>query len=90
MSRRPIFGIVNLVIFILSLFLLLRLGPLSGLIRNSFNFIDRVYSSISPSNYYLDAIQLGMEFNDNNGTAILGYTLYYWALNNVTLIGQSH
>mgnify|MGYP001770664726 CR=1 FL=1 len=64
--------------------------PLSELIRDSFNFINRVYPSITPSSYYLDAIQLGMEFNDDNGTAILGYTLYYWELNNTTLIGQSH
>ncbi|WP_252900565.1 hypothetical protein [Vulcanisaeta sp. JCM 14467] len=44
--------------------------------RDSFNLIDKIYTSITPSSYYLDAMQLGMKFDDDNGTAILGYTLY--------------
>ncbi|PVU69150.1 hypothetical protein DDW09_04885 [Sulfolobus sp. SCGC AB-777_L09] len=52
--------------------------PLSYLIIHSFYFIDKVFPSLSASEYYLDAIQVGMEFNDENGYADLGYSLYGW------------
>ncbi len=54
--------------------------PLSYFIITSFTFIDKVFPSLSPSQYYLDAMQLGMEFNDKNGYVNLGYILYYWYL----------
>jgi hypothetical protein len=36
------------------------------------------YLSLSASKYYLDAIGVGIKFNDENGYADLGYTLYRW------------
>jgi len=52
--------------------------PLSYLIIRSIYFVDKVFPSLSASEYYLDAIQVGMEFNDENGYADLGYALYGW------------
>jgi hypothetical protein len=54
--------------------------PLSQLIVESFTFIDKVFPSISASEYYLDAIQVGMEFNDVDGSVFAGYTLYSWVI----------
>ncbi len=54
--------------------------PLSQLIVGSFNFIDKIFPSVSASQYYLDAIQVGMEFNDVNGSVNAGYTLNNWVI----------
>jgi len=55
--------------------------PLSYLIIQSINFADKVFPNLSPTQYYLDAIQVGMEFNNNpEGYADLGYRLYGWYL----------
>jgi len=34
------------------------------------------FLSLSASKYYLDTLEVGMEFNDENGYADLGYILY--------------
>ena len=47
--------------------------PLSYLIIQSINFTDKVFPNLSPTQYYLDAIQVGMEFNNPEGYADLGY-----------------
>jgi hypothetical protein len=55
--------------------------PLSYLIIQSINFADKVFPNLSPTQYYLDAIQVGMEFNNNpEEYADLGYRLYGWYL----------
>ena len=55
--------------------------PLSYLIKQSVNFASKVFPSLSSSQYYLNAIQVGMEFNnDPQGNAKLGYELYRWFL----------
>ncbi len=54
--------------------------PLSQLIVESFAFIGKVFPSLSASQYYLDAIQVGMEFNDSGGSVYAGYTLYSWVI----------
>lgn len=54
--------------------------PLSQLIKNSSTFIDKIFPNISASQYYLNAIQVGMEFNDINGSVNAGYTLYSWVI----------
>jgi len=60
--------------------------PLSFIIKNEFSWISKIFHNISSSEYYLDGIQVGMEFNDINGTANLGYTLYLWEINSQKLI----
>ncbi len=54
--------------------------PLSTFIKDSFAFIDKIFPSVSANQYYLNAIQVGMEFNDINGTVYAGYTLYSWVI----------
>lgn len=55
--------------------------PLSYMIKESVHFAAKVFPSLSQDRYYLDAIQVGMEFdNDQQGTALLGYRLYGWWL----------
>ncbi len=54
--------------------------PLSLFIENEFEYIEKVFPQVSKQSYYLDAIQVGMEFNDINGSANLGYMLYSWYL----------
>jgi len=55
--------------------------PLSYLIKQSVNFASKVFPSLFLSQYYLNAIQVGMEFNsDPQGNAKLGYELYGWFL----------
>ncbi|MCY0860788.1 MAG: hypothetical protein OWQ54_10245 [Sulfolobaceae archaeon] len=54
--------------------------PLSDLIVESFSFIQKVFPNITPEGYYLDTIQVGMEFNDVNGSVLAGYTLYNWVI----------
>lgn len=55
--------------------------PLSYLIKQSVYFASKIFPSLSPSQYYLNAIQVGMEFdNDPQGNANLGYELYGWYL----------
>ncbi|TRM75684.1 hypothetical protein DJ532_09570 [Sulfolobus sp. A20-N-F8] len=54
--------------------------PLSELIEGSFSFIQKVFPNITLEGYYLDAIQVGMEFNDVNGSVLAGYTLYNWVI----------
>ena len=53
---------------------------LSYLIIQSINFTDKVFPNLSPTQYYLDAIQVGMEFNNPEGYADLSYRLYGWYL----------
>jgi hypothetical protein len=53
-------------------------SPLSQMIKNSFNYIQHIFPNLSFSSYYLNAIQVGMEFNDVNGKVNIGYTLYNW------------
>ncbi|BCU69945.1 hypothetical protein [Stygiolobus caldivivus] len=55
--------------------------PLSYFIKQSVYFAGKVFPTLSPAQYYLDAIQVGMEFNNTpQGIAKLGYTLYGWWL----------
>ncbi|WP_202905232.1 GH12 family glycosyl hydrolase domain-containing protein [Vulcanisaeta thermophila] len=56
--------------------------PITYILMNMGPYLERAGVNIyNPSTYYLDAIQVGMEFNNNNqGTAILGYTLYNWTI----------
>ena len=55
--------------------------PLSYMIEQSVRFAGKVFPNLSPGEYYLDAIQVGMEFdNDLQGVAQLGYELYGWWL----------
>ena len=55
--------------------------PLSYMIKQSVYFASEVFPNLSPDQYYLDAIQVGMEFNnDSQGVAQLGYELYGWRL----------
>ncbi|BDC17886.1 hypothetical protein [Acidianus sp. HS-5] len=53
--------------------------PLTFFIKNEFQWINKVFE-INESSYYLDGVQVGMEFNDYQVTAELGYTLYCWIL----------
>ena len=55
--------------------------PLSYMVKESVHFAAKVFPSLSQDEYYLDAIQVGMEFdNDQQGNAVLGYRLYGWWL----------
>ncbi|MUM65651.1 hypothetical protein D1867_10445 [Acidianus infernus] len=54
--------------------------PLTFFIKDEFQWINKIFPTINESSYYLDAIQVGMEFNDYNGIAQLGYTLYCWIM----------
>ncbi|AGE71770.1 GH12 family glycosyl hydrolase domain-containing protein [Sulfolobus acidocaldarius] len=54
--------------------------PMSTLIKDSFNYIRGVFPDLQTSAYYLNAIQVGMEFNDINGVVNVGYTLYNWTI----------
>ncbi len=49
--------------------------PLTFFVKNEFNWINKIFN-VNESSYYLDGVQVGMEFNDCNGNAQLGYTLY--------------
>jgi hypothetical protein len=54
--------------------------PLTFFIKDEFQWIDKIFPTVNESSYYLDGIQVGMEFNDYNGIAELGYTLYCWIM----------
>ncbi|BCS93592.1 GH12 family glycosyl hydrolase domain-containing protein [Metallosphaera javensis (ex Sakai et al. 2022)] len=54
--------------------------PITHVLQNLNPYLQRANVNYNES-YYLDAIQVGMEFNDSSGTADLGYTLYSWYLN---------
>ncbi|MEM4944205.1 MAG: cellulase [Saccharolobus sp.] len=55
--------------------------PIGYILNNMGTYLVKAKVNIyNTSTYYLDAIQVGMEFNDNNGTANLGYSLYSWYL----------
>ncbi|BBL45550.1 glycoside hydrolase family protein [Nanobdella aerobiophila] len=51
---------------------------MSTFILDSLNYSKNVFKNFNEYNYYLDVIQIGMEFNDINGTVNLGYKLYNW------------
>ncbi|WP_238842083.1 GH12 family glycosyl hydrolase domain-containing protein [Sulfolobus sp. E11-6] len=53
--------------------------PIAYVLKNMGSYLEKAGVSIyNPNTYYLDAIQVGMEFNDTNGVANLGYNLYSW------------
>ncbi|QKR00833.1 hypothetical protein GWK48_10965 [Metallosphaera tengchongensis] len=54
--------------------------PLSSMIVGSFPFIHKVFQKVNASDYYLDAVQVGMEFNDVDGDVSLGYVLHSWTI----------
>ncbi len=54
--------------------------PLTQFLQGSFPYIEKVFNSLNEGGYYLDGIQVGMEFNDDNGTAVMGYSLYNWTI----------
>ncbi|TRM84779.1 hypothetical protein DJ522_03400 [Sulfolobus sp. F3] len=54
--------------------------PLNFFLNNEFFFINKVFPQIYEKTFYLDAIQIGMEFNDNHGNAQMGFNLYSWDL----------
>lgn len=55
--------------------------PIKTILMNIKPYLEKAgIDNYDPSKYYLDAIQVGMEFNDNQGNADLGYTLYYWCI----------
>lgn len=55
--------------------------PITYILKNMSTYLRKVNIKIyNTSTYYLDAIQVGMEFNDTAGTADLGYSLYSWNL----------
>ena len=54
--------------------------PLTFFIKDEFQWIDKIFPTVNESSYYLDGIQVGMEFNDYDGIAELGYTLYCWIM----------
>jgi|ECHnycMinimDraft_1075156.scaffolds.fasta_scaffold03321_1 hypothetical protein len=60
--------------------------PLTFFVKDEFRVIGKVFSSLSPPQYYLDAVQVGMEFNDawnpltGVDSALMGYTLYSWSV----------
>ncbi|AEB95090.1 GH12 family glycosyl hydrolase domain-containing protein [Metallosphaera cuprina] len=55
--------------------------PIAYVLNNMSPYLSKVKINIyNTSKYYLDAIQVGMEFNDISGTADLGYSLYSWTL----------
>jgi hypothetical protein len=53
--------------------------PLGYMVKESVSFAQKIFPSLNANSYYLNAIQLGMEFNNDNGTAKLGYVLYGWS-----------
>jgi hypothetical protein len=55
--------------------------PLTEFVQGSFPYMEKVFHNLSDEGYYLDAIQVGMEFNnDSVGTATMGYSLYNWTI----------
>lgn len=53
--------------------------PIAYVLKKMGSYLEKAGVSIyNPNTYYLDAIQVGMEFNDTNGVANLGYNLYSW------------
>ncbi|AWR98165.1 cellulase [Acidianus sulfidivorans JP7] len=56
--------------------------PIAYILKNMGSYLEKAGVSIyNPDTYYLDAIQVGMEFNnDSSGAADLGYTLYSWTI----------
>lgn len=56
--------------------------PIAYILQNIGPYVEKAGVDIyNPSTYYLNAIQVGMEFNNNQqGTAYLGYNLYSWYL----------
>ena len=54
--------------------------PLSQLIEEAPLYAKRVFGWLDTGDYYLDAIQVGMEFNDVGGRVEAGYTLWNWTL----------
>ncbi|QXJ29154.1 Extracellular endo-1,4-beta-glucanase [Saccharolobus shibatae B12] len=57
--------------------------PIAYVLKNMGSYLEKARVSIYNLNtYYLDAIQVGMEFNDTNGIANLGYNLYSWYIEN--------
>ncbi|MCY0868398.1 MAG: hypothetical protein OWQ48_04105 [Desulfurococcus sp.] len=54
--------------------------PLTFFIKDEFRWINKVFPEINESQYYLNSINVGMEFNDINGRVELGYTLYEWSM----------
>ncbi|ADX81710.1 GH12 family glycosyl hydrolase domain-containing protein [Saccharolobus islandicus] len=55
--------------------------PIAYILKNMGQFIENAGMNVyNPNTYYLDAIQVGMEFSDNHGTAIMGYYLYSWRI----------
>ncbi|AAK42663.1 cellulase [Saccharolobus solfataricus] len=55
--------------------------PIGYILKNMGSYIEKAGVNIYNVNtYYLDAIQVGMEFSDNQGTAIMGYYLYSWQI----------
>lgn len=59
--------------------------PIAYILKNMGPYLSKAGVTIyNPNTYYLDAIQVGMEFNDDNGVANLGYILYSWYITNVS------
>lgn len=55
--------------------------PIGYVLKNLGLFTSLAGLNFNASQYYLDAIQLGMEFHANsNGYANLGYNIYYWKI----------
>ncbi|BBG25044.1 hypothetical protein IC006_2379 [Sulfuracidifex tepidarius] len=55
--------------------------PLTTMVQGSFPFMEKIFKNMNESTYYLDAVQVGMEFNnDSAGTALMGYSLYNWTI----------
>ncbi|MUN29067.1 GH12 family glycosyl hydrolase domain-containing protein [Sulfuracidifex metallicus] len=55
--------------------------PLTTMVQENFSFMGKVFRNLNESEYYLDAVQVGMEFNnDSTGTSIMGYSLYNWTM----------
>lgn len=56
--------------------------PIGWVLKESTQFLYNQGWRASLSAYYLDAIQVGMEFNNApNGSVDVGYNLYQWYLN---------
>ncbi len=55
--------------------------PLTTMVQSSFPFMEKIFHNLDENSYYLDGIQVGMEFNnDSVGTSLMGYSLYNWTI----------
>lgn len=53
--------------------------PMDYILKNMRPYLDKAGVNIyNPDIYYLDAIQVGMEFSDHQGNVTAGYNLYLW------------